>query len=251
LKTRYFLYISYKGTSYHGWQIQPGEITVQKTLDDALSLILGEKIMTTGAGRTDTGVHASYFCAHIDSVHDDLDVRNNLIFRINRFLPKDISVNSIRKVIPDAHARFSALSRTYCYFITRVKDPFLEDSSWYLFGDLDLSSMNQACRILEQHRDFTSFSRLHTDVKTNNCKIFFCEWKAEGNMLTFTIKADRFLRNMVRSIVGTMIEVGQKKLSPDDFNTIIEARNRCKARQSAPAKGLFLTDIEYSDMLFI
>lgn len=252
MKTRYFLYISYKGTSYHGWQVQPGEITVQKTLDDALSLILGEKIATTGAGRTDTGVHARFFCAHIDSSHNDLVTRNNLIFRINRFLPKDISVNSIRKVIPDAHARFSALSRTYCYYITRVKNPFLEDSSWYLYGDLDIDLMNQSCRILEKHHDFTSFSRLHTDVKTNNCKIFFSEWKDEGkDKLIFTIKADRFLRNMVRSIVGTMIEVGQKKLSPDDFNAIIEARNRCKARQSAPAKGLFLTDIEYSDVLFI
>jgi tRNA pseudouridine38-40 synthase len=236
---------------YHGWQIQPGATTVQKTLDDALSLILGEEVRTTGAGRTDTGVHASFFCAHIESTNDDLDIRKNLIFRINKYLPKDISINSIRKVVPDAHARFSALSRTYCYYITRAKDPFREDSTWYLYGDLDIAMMNQACRILEGHYDFTSFSRLHTDVKTNNCKIFFSEWKEDGTKLTFTIKADRFLRNMVRSIVGTMIEVGQHKLSLVDFNRIIEARNRCNAGQSAPAKGLFLTDIEYPDALFI
>lgn len=251
MKTRYFLYISYRGTSYHGWQIQPGAVTIQKTLDDCLSLILGEKITTTGAGRTDTGVHACFFCAHIDCFHDNLDNKKDLLFRINRFLPKDISVNKIRKVKPDAHARFSAISRTYCYNITRVKDPFLEDLSWYLYGDLDVSLMNQACRILEGHIDFTSFSRLHTDVKTNNCKIFYSEWKDEGNKLTFTITADRFLRNMVRSIVGTMIEVGQGKLNLDDFNAIIDARNRCKARQSAPARGLFLTEIEYPETLFI
>jgi tRNA pseudouridine38-40 synthase len=251
VRTRYFLNISYKGTLYHGWQIQPGSITVQKTLDDALSLILGEEIRTTGAGRTDTGVHASFFCAHIDSTSDDLDIRNNLMFRINRYLPKDISVNSIRKVVPDAHARFSALSRTYCYYISRVKDPFMEDSSWFLYGALNIDLMNKACRILEGHSDFTSFSKLHTDVKTNNCKIYLSHWEEEETKLIFTIRADRFLRNMVRSIVGTMVEVGQQKLSLEDFNGIIDARDRCKARQSAPAKGLFLTEIEYPDVLFI
>ena len=176
MKTRYFLYISYKGTSYHGWQIQPDSVTVQKTLEDALSVILNEKIEATGAGRTDTGVHALFFCAHIDSISDDLVRRENLIFRINKYLPKDISVNSIRKVASDAHARFSAISRTYQYNITRTKDPFFDNSSWYLYGDIHVDLMNKACLILSGYSDFTSFSKLHSDVKTNTCKIFQAEW---------------------------------------------------------------------------
>lgn len=251
MKTRYFIFVSYEGTLYHGWQVQPGASTVQKTLEDALSTILEEKIETTGAGRTDTGVHASFFCAHFDSHHGDLHIRKNLVFRLNKYLPKDISANVIRKVIPDAHARFSALSRTYKYYITRVKDPFANNSAWYIYGDLKLTNMNAACEILFRHTDFTSFSKLHTDVKTNNCKIYVAEWIGEGSKLIFTIKADRFLRNMVRAIVGTMVDAGQGKLNTDDFENIIMARDRCRAGRSAPAKGLFLTDIEYPKEIFV
>lgn len=251
MKTRYFIFISYKGTSYHGWQIQPDSVSVQKTLDDALSIIFGEKIETLGAGRTDTGVHASFFCAHFESASDDLDNRKNLLLRINKYLPKDISVNSIRKVIPEAHARFSAISRTYRYYISRAKNPFTSDSSWYLYGDLDVASMNEACQVLFRHSDFTSFSKLHTDVKTNNCRIFEARWEEDGSTLVFTIRADRFLRNMVRAIVGTMVELGQHKITVEDFEEIIGAKDRGKAGKSAPAKGLFLKGIEYPPELFV
>ena len=251
MKTRYFIFLSFDGSSYHGWQDQPDSETVQKTLEHALSLALSEEIKTTGAGRTDSGVHAEYFCAHFDSVADDLDTREKFNFRINKILPKDISVSNLTKVRPDAHARFSAISRTYRYDITRSKDPFSTDVAWYIYGPLDVEKMNEACHILYQHTDFTSFSKLHTDVKTNNCRIYHAQWEQSGDRLSFTIKADRFLRNMVRAIVGTMIQLGQGKISVVDFESVILARNRCRAGQSAPAKGLFLINIEYPQEIFI
>ncbi len=248
---RYFIFLSYRGTSYHGWQIQPNSVTVQQILDKALSTILAEKISTTGAGRTDTGVHATFFCAHFDSPEGDLDGNKNFIYKLNSFLPKDIAVTSLRKVKEDANARFSALSRTYKYYITRTKDPFFDDSSWHIYGDLDLSAMNEAAMLLYRHSDFTSFARLHTNVRTNICKIYHAGWEEERNMLVFTIRADRFLRNMVRSIVGTLIEIGSGKMSKDKFEEIINARDRRKAGKSAPAKGLFLTEIEYPPDIYI
>ena len=248
---RYFIFISYKGTSYHGWQIQPNSVTVQKLLDKALTTILCENISTTGAGRTDTGVHALIFCAHFDSISTDLDTVKNLIYKLNRYLPKDISVASLRKVKPDANARFSALSRTYKYHISREKDPFSEDSSWHLHGNININAMNEASGLLQNYSDFTSFSRLHTNVKTNTCKIYNAGWEENNNQLIFTIKADRFLRNMVRSIVGTMIEIGFGKMDLKEFKDIINAKDRCKAGKSAPAKGLFLTEIEYPDDIYI
>jgi tRNA pseudouridine38-40 synthase len=196
VKIRYFIFISYKGTSYHGWQIQPNSVTVQKILDEALSTVLSEKISSIGAGRTDTGVHALVFCAHFESIAPDLDIRKNLVYRLNSYLPKDISVYSIRKVIPDTNARFSATSRTYKYYISRNKDPFFDSSSWYIYGDINIDRMNEAGKILFNHSDFTSFSRLHSDTKTNLCKIHEAMWKEEGKQLVFTIKADRFLRNL-------------------------------------------------------
>lgn len=243
--------MAYKGTSFHGWQVQPDSKTVQQILEESLSLILGEKIETTGAGRTDTGVHAAYFCAHFDSESDDLISRKNLLFRLNKFLPEDISVKNIRKVHPEAHARFSAISRTYKYFITRAKDPFTNESAWYLYGDLDIPGMNTACNILLRHIDFTSFSRLHTDVKTNNCRIMEAGWEENGTRLIFTIRADRFLRNMVRAIVGTMVEIGKGKISPGQFEEIIKAKDRGRAGKSAPAQGLFLYGIEYPEEIFL
>jgi len=251
VKTRYFIYISFRGTSYHGWQIQPNSVTVQKILDEALSVVLNEKISTTGAGRTDTGVHAIIFCAHFDTLQSDLSSIKNLLFRLNSYLPKDISVNSIRKVHPDANARFSAISRTYKYYISKVKDPFFESSSWFMNRNIDISLMNKTCEVLLMYSDFTSFSRLHSDTKTNICKIYFAEWKETENRLIFTISADRFLRNMVRAIVGTMIEIGSGKTRLKEFEHIILDKDRCRAGKSAPAKGLFLSDIEYPEEIFI
>lgn len=242
--------MSFKGTSYHGWQAQPGSITVQKIIEDSLSTVLNEKIETTGAGRTDAGVHASFFCLHFDSNASDLDSRKGFVFRLNGLLPKDISVNGIQKVNADAHARFSAISRTYKYYISRIKDPFSEDSSWYVYGNIDLKIMNEACNILLKESDFTSFSRLHSDNKTNICKIYAANWLEDQSRIIFTIKADRFLRNMVRAIVGTMVDLGRDRISLDDFQRIIDSRNRCHAGKSAPAKGLFLSSIEYPHKIF-
>jgi tRNA pseudouridine38-40 synthase len=249
--TRYFIFISFKGTSYHGWQVQPNSVTIQKIIDQALSQILGEMISTTGAGRTDSGVHAAIFCAHFDSLNSGLSMEKNLIFRLNRFLPEDISATSIKKVLPDAHARFSAVSRTYKYYISRVKDPFSKDSSWYIHGNLDIESMNRASSALLNYSDFTSFSRLHSDNKTNLCRIFKAGWTVSETKLVFTIQADRFLRNMVRAIVGTMVEIGTGKINNEEFEKIILSKNRSSAGMSAPAKGLFLADIEYPVEIFL
>lgn len=251
VKTRYFLFLSYKGTSFHGWQIQPEAVTVQKTLENALSLVLKEEISTTGAGRTDTGVHALVFCAHFDSERYDLESDEKFVFKLNRLLPHDIAVKSVKKVQAGANARYSAVSRTYEYYVTRIKDPFTDSSSWYIHGNIDIPGMNDACGLLMKHSDFTSFSRLHSDTKTNICKIYTAEWTDNGTRLVFTIRADRFLRNMVRAIVGTMIDVGSGKLDLKEFEEIIIARDRCRAGKSAPAKGLFLTEIEYPEKVFI
>jgi len=250
-ENRYFIFLSYRGTNFHGWQIQPNALTIQQTLDSALSLALGEQIATTGAGRTDAGVHALVFCAHFDSDKPDINTDKKLLFRLNRLLPADIAISDIRKVIPDANARYSAVSRTYKYYISRKKDPFFETSSWFIYGHLDIEAMNMACKILLRYDDFTSFSKLHSDAKTNMCRIYSAEWIYTYDKLVFTIKADRFLRNMVRAIVGTMVEIGSGKTDLDGFEEIINGKNRCLAGKSAPAKGLFLTEIEYPKEIFI
>ncbi len=249
--TRYFIFISFKGTYFHGWQIQPHSVTIQEILDCSLSTIIGEKISTTGAGRTDSGVHSKVFCAHFDSAEPDLDSKKGLIGRLNRYLPEDIAVNEIRKVTADANARFSAISRTYKYYISRAKDPFTTDLSWLVQGVLDIDAMNEAGRILMKHNDFTSFCRLHSNSMTNLCRISEAVWKPEGSMLVLTIKADRFLRNMVRAVVGTMLQAGTGKITLSDFESIILAKDRCKAGKSAPARGLFLCGIEYPGNIFI
>ena len=251
LKTRYFIFFSYKGTLYHGWQYQPDSANIQETVDNALSTILKESINTTGAGRTDAGVHALLFCAHFESIAENLENEEKLLFRLNGFLPKDISVSRICKVLPDAHARFSAVSRTYKYYISQLKDPFMEDYSWYMHGSADIGIMNRACEVLVSHSDFTSFSKLHSDNKTSLCNIYEASWKKKGSILVFTIRADRFLRNMVRSIVGTVIRTGTGKMSLEKFKEITEAGDRGKAGQSAPARGLFLADIEYPPGIFL
>ncbi len=250
MKNRYFLFISFKGTSYHGWQSQPNSVTIQKKIEEALTRIFRESISLTGAGRTDAGVHALMFVAHFDISFSLPEEVTNLIYRINSILPTDISIKAVRKVSPDAHARFSAVSRTYKYFISALKDPFWAEYSWFLPGRKDLDRLNAAAEILKSHSDFTSFSRLHSNNKTNICRIYDAFWEEKENILVFTIKADRFLRNMVRAIVGTMIRTGTGKMSLEEFGEIINARNRSKAGQSAVAKGLFLTGIEYPDDIF-
>ncbi|OFX19258.1 MAG: tRNA pseudouridine(38-40) synthase TruA [Bacteroidetes bacterium GWA2_31_9b] len=247
---RYFIQLSYKGTNYCGWQIQPNGITIQEVITKALSTILNEKIDLTGAGRTDTGVHALYYIAHFDSENTSLHIDNTLIYKLNSFLPKDISIQQIFSVKADANARFDAISRTYLYYIHQQKDPFLEETSWYFPHKLNIDLMNQASDILLLYTDFTSFSKLHTDVKTNNCKIFKSQWTIDNYKLQFEIKADRFLRNMVRAVVGTLIDVGKEKITLDDFIEIIESKNRSNAGISVPAHGLFLASIEYPENIF-
>lgn len=241
---RYFVQLNFKGTRYRGWQVQPNALSVQEVLNNAFSILLREEITVTGAGRTDSGVHASFYVLHFDAVNE-IDDLLRLVYRLNSLLPSDIAVQKIWQVPVEAHARFSALSRTYQYFIALEKDPFTTETEYYLRIKPDVSKMNEAAKILLNYNDFTSFSRLHTDVKTNICKIFSAEWIIETDRLVFKIRADRFLRNMVRAIVGTLLEVGKGKISLEDFRRIIEIQNRGAAGASAPAHGLFLSHIEY------
>lgn len=240
---RYFVELAYNGKAYHGWQTQPNAISVQQVLENALSTLLANPISITGAGRTDTGVHATQMFAHFDC-NTNFDVEN-LVYRLNAFLPSDISIQSIFKVKPEAHARFDATSRSYLYRISLEKNPFTTDFAYFFRAKMDLNVMNQACKILFEYNDFQCFSKSNTDVKTYNCKITRANWKQEGNELHFAITADRFLRNMVRAIVGTMIEIGLRKISVSDLHEIIKSKNRGNAGYSVPAHGLYLTTIEY------
>ncbi len=249
--TRYFIFLSFRGTAYNGWQVQPGMPTVQGTLAEVLSTVLASPTDVTGAGRTDSGVHASSFCAHFDSSRDDLHTDDKLLHNLNGVLPADISVMKIMKVKPDANARFDALSRTYQYTITRVKDPFLLETAWRLYWQLDVERMNEASSVLLRHSDFTSFCRLHGGNKTNICRVTLARWHEESHRLVFSITADRFLRNMVRAIVGTLIYVGRGKLTVAEFESVLNGRDRGLAGQSAPAHGLSLTEIGYPEELFI
>jgi len=243
---RYFIQLSYKGTNYHGWQIQPNATSVQETLQKAFSTVLRENIAFTGAGRTDTGVHAINFFAHFD-YNDEIEDVDRLMFKINSFLPYDISISKIFNVSDDVHARFSALSRTYEYRTHSIKDPFLHEFSYKLNFPVDFNLMNEAADSLFKFSDFTSFSKLHTDTITNNCKIYKAEWHEKGSQNIFIIKADRFLRNMVRAITGTLLDVGKGKISISDFIKIIESKDRQNAGVSVPAKGLYLTEIQYPE----
>lgn len=244
---RYFIEFSYKGTNYHGWQIQPNAITVQEVLENRLSTLLKTPIQVTGAGRTDTGVHAKQMFAHTDLDYPEPNILKN---KLNRFLPDDIAVHQIIPVKEDAHARFDALSRTYEYYIFTQKNVFATENAWLMPYSLDINAMNEAAKQLFLYEDFTSFARLHTDTKTNICKIYSAIWEQNGDELKFTICADRFLRNMVRAIVGTMVEVGKGKINITDFKQIIEKKGRNFAAASAPAQGLFLAHIAYPPDLF-
>jgi tRNA pseudouridine38-40 synthase len=268
---RYFIHMAYDGTGYYGWQVQPGQKTVQQAVQNALSTLLRERIEITGAGRTDTGVHASFFVAHFDTLHpidgnpgspsekipgersQDSPGGRSLeewVFKLNRFLPPDIVVFGIKEVTGDLHARFSATYRTYHYHISTVKPLFDRVYAHYVYGKLDSPAIQECCRILLRTSDFTSFSKLHTDTETNICKVMRAEWVVLQKGYRFEIKADRFLRNMVRSVVGTLLEVGMGKLDVEGFREIVEARDRSCAGQSAPAMGLFLVDIGYDIPLF-
>jgi tRNA pseudouridine38-40 synthase len=245
---RYFIQLAYNGTNYHGWQVQPNALTVQELIEKGVSVLTGQKVEITGAGRTDTGVHASFFVAHFD-LPEKFENPEQLAFKLNAFLPNDISIIKIFPVEIEMHARFSALSRTYRYFLSEHKEPFRKEITARCIYPLDLEKMNEAAALLLKFSDFTSFSKLHTDVKTNNCKVMKAGWIRESGLLVFEIKADRFLRNMVRAITGTLIDVGRGKISIADFVSIIEAKDRGKAGASVEAMGLFLTNIEYPDQI--
>lgn len=240
---RFFLKLAYNGKNYHGWQMQPKDISVQEILEKALSTILRSPIEIVGAGRTDSGVHAREMFAHFDA--ENLPETSELIKKLNSFLPTDIAVSDVISVHHDAHARFDAVSRTYQYHIHQNKNPFLHDSSWFYPHNLDLEKMNQAANILLEYVDFECFSKTNTDVNTFNCKITHARWQKTNDEIIFSITADRFLRNMVRAVVGTLIEVGIGKLEPENIRNIILSKNRSNAGFSVPAHGLYLTQIVY------
>ncbi|MCR4995098.1 MAG: tRNA pseudouridine(38-40) synthase TruA [Bacteroidales bacterium] len=256
---RYFIELSYDGTAYHGWQVQPNGSSVQETLQKALSMLLRTEIAVTGAGRTDAGVHAAMMVAHYDFdgplpvppardgkvVQSDTDY---LVYRLNGVLPYDIAIHGIYPVADEMHARFSAISRTYYYYVHTRKSPFLRDRSWRLVSEPDFEAMNRAAVLLMEYEDFTSFSKVNTDTKTNICHVTSARWvQLSEDEWRFEITADRFLRNMVRAIVGTLMEVGRGTLSVEGFRQVIEDKNRSAAGDSVPARGLFLQEVKYKD----
>ncbi|MBO5464770.1 MAG: tRNA pseudouridine(38-40) synthase TruA [Alistipes sp.] len=250
---RYFIYLSYDGAAYCGWQRQPDAPSVQQTLEKALSTLLREDIVTVGAGRTDTGVNASYYVAHFDCTQT-IDNCKRLAYKLNLILPQDIAVSRVRRVRDDAHARFDAQEREYTYIISQHKNPFRRYSAWQYYMELDFEKMNKAAAKLLEYDDFTSFAKLNSNNKTNICHISQAEWRREENdksVMIFTIRADRFLRNMIRAIVGTLVDVGRGRYSVEDFEQIICSRNLSRSSAGAPAQGLFLSDVVYNDDIFI
>lgn len=251
---RYFIQLSYDGTGYHGWQVQPNGVSVQEVLQKALSTLLRQPTEVTGAGRTDAGVHASMMVAHFDwpAAHEGeggeetpLDC-TQLTYKLNRLLPPDVAVQAVRPVSPEMHARFSATRRTYHYYIHTRKDPFLRGYSWQVNVPLDFALMNEAAQVLLEYSDFTSFSKTGTDVKTNICQLTEARWEQlKPGEWRFTVSANRFLRNMVRAIVGTLVEVGRNRMTISQMRHAIEAKDRQRAGESVPGHALYLTNIEY------
>ena len=241
---RYFITLSFDGTAYHGWQIQPHSVSVQEELQKALSTLLRMPVEVVGAGRTDTGVHARKMVSHFD-INTELDCQQ-LVYKLNKLLPRDIAVQHVEQVSDDMHARFSAKSRTYHYYVHLGKNPFLRSYSWQLYGNPDFELMNRAAAVLMEYTDFTSFSKVNTDTKTNDCTITEAHWDRVGEgQWRFTITANRFLRNMVRAIVGTLMEVGRGRMTIEQLRQVIEAKDRCRAGDSVPGNALFLVDVKY------
>jgi len=247
---RYLLELSFNGSNYHGWQIQPKSISVQETIEKCISTILNKKTNIVGAGRTDTGVHASYFCAHFDSLIT-IEDKTDFVYKLNSFLPNDISIHTLYKVSDDFHARFDALSRTYQYKLNTKKNPFLIDGSYFLKKDIDFSKMNLAALKLYNYKDFKCFSKSNTDVHTFDCNITNAKWRFKENYWLFEISANRFLRNMVRAIIGTLIEIGEGKNEINHMDKVIMSKNRKEAGYSVPAHGLYLTDIIYPEKFLL
>ncbi|PBQ31742.1 tRNA pseudouridine(38-40) synthase TruA [Sphingobacteriaceae bacterium] len=250
---RFFLTLSYNGTNFNGWQIQENTAsTVEQVLEEKLSMLLKEKIDLVGCGRTDSGVHAKNYVAHFDSHCVDLiENKDHWIYKFNTILPPTIAIQNIQKVKDTSHARFEATQRVYYYYVNQHKNPFRDSFSWYVYGELDFEVMNRAAATLLEYEDFTSFSKVNTQNKTNNCKITKAVWqKSAEHEWRFTISADRFLRGMVRAIVGTLVMVGKNKITISDFKKIIEAKDRRVAGNNAPANALFLTGIKYPKEIF-
>lgn len=246
---RYFIKLSYNGKRYHGWQIQKTVLTIEGTLEHAISIILKTPINLIGAGRTDTGVHAKAMYAHFD-FHQELP--NNIILHLNSFLPKEIKILNIYNVHNKAHARFDAISRTYKYFLSLGKNPFYYDFSWICKQEsLSIAKMNQASYLLHKYNNFTSFCKHANNKKNNICNIYQAYWSINKNLIFFTIEADRFLRNMVRALVGTLVDIGRSKITIEEFIDIIHAHDRKQSGDSAPAAGLFLTQIKYPNNIFL
>lgn len=241
------MYLAYNGANYCGWQIQPNGLSVQEVIEKSLSTLLRMPITIVGAGRTDAGVHAREMAAHFEAEVQDVTLLTN---KLNRILPKDIVVYKIVRVKEDAHARFDATSRLYRYYLTTQKDPFMYPYKYKVHGSIDVEMMNKCSRILFEYIDFTSFSKLHTDVKTNDCKIIHAQWEQQGEDYVFTIQANRFLRNMVRAVVGTLLEAGRGKLDEAGMRRVIEAKDRAVAGLSVPAHALFLEEIGYPPHIF-
>ena len=242
---RYFIHLAYNGASYCGWQTQPGLPTVQLTLEQGLGTLLRQPVAVVGCGRTDTGVHASDFFAHFDYSGEWSVVSGQLVFKLNNILPPDIAVFDIFPVADNAHARFDATARTYQYHVSDRKLPFRQGQCARIYYNPDLDLMNRAAEVLMAYDDFTSFAKLHTQVKTNICHLTHARWERVGEELVFTIRSNRFLRNMVRSVTGTLLDVGRGKLTIDGLREIIERKDRCAAGVSMPPQGLFLTKVEY------
>ena len=249
---RFFIQLSYNGTNYHGWQAQKNTVkTIQHVIDTMLSKLLNEPIKVMGCGRTDTGVHATEYFAHFDSTKSDLiENKAKWLFKFNHALPEDIAIQNIFHLKNNENARFHAISRTYNYYISPLKNPFQINMAYFFYGDLNVSEMNKAAKLLFNHSDFSAFAKTGAQTSTNNCKIYLAEWTEENGQLVFTISANRFLRNMVRAIVGTLMKVGKGIMTLDEFNEVILSKNRSNAGLSAHASGLYLVKVDYPENYF-
>ena len=249
---RYFVELSYDGAAYCGWQRQPDAPTVQQALEKALSTLLRQDVEVVGAGRTDTGVNASYYVAHFDCENGVKDCAQ-LVYKLNLILPQDIAVKAVREVNEQAHVRFDAVEREYTYYISQRKNPFRRFSAWQYYVQLDMERMNEAAATLLEYDDFTSFAKLNSNNKTNICRVVKAEWRRaewDEDLLIFTIRADRFLRNMIRAIVGTLVDVGRGRYTVEEFRDILHSRDLSRSSAGAPAQGLFLSDVKYLDEVY-